>query len=55
MKTMYEGLVAAEARKLAANGITTRRSCAIHQSWEGGLRGYEFARIKVFGAIQSVS
>ncbi|MCF7776571.1 alpha-D-ribose 1-methylphosphonate 5-triphosphate diphosphatase [Sulfitobacter sp. M220] len=52
MKTMYEGLVAAEA-ELAANGITTS-VLAQFISWEGGLRGYEFAD-QVFGAIQSVS
>ena len=52
MKTMYEGLVAAEA-ELAANGITTA-VLAQFISWEGGLRGYEFAD-QVFGAIQSVS
>ncbi|WP_138922734.1 alpha-D-ribose 1-methylphosphonate 5-triphosphate diphosphatase [Sulfitobacter sp. BSw21498] len=52
MKTMHEGLVAAEA-ELAANGITTA-VLAQFISWEGGLRGYEFAD-QVFGAIQSVS
>ena len=52
MKTMQEGLVAAEA-ELAANGITTA-VLAQFISWEGGLRGYEFAE-QVFGAIQQVS
>ncbi|QLL43432.1 alpha-D-ribose 1-methylphosphonate 5-triphosphate diphosphatase [Sulfitobacter pontiacus] len=52
MKTMHEGLVAAEA-ELAANGITTA-VLAQFISWEGGLRGYEFAE-QVFGAIQQVS
>ena len=52
MKTMQEGLVAAEA-ELAANGITTA-VLAQFISWEGGLRGYAFAE-QVFGAIQQVS
>jgi len=52
MKTMQEGLVAAEA-ELAANGITTAVLAQLI-SWEGGLRGYEFAE-QVFGAIQQVS
>ena len=52
MKTMQEGLVAAEA-ELAANGITTA-VLAQFISWEGGLRGYEFAE-QVFGAILQVS
>ena len=52
MKTMQEGLVAAEA-ELAANGIPTA-VLAQFISWEGGLRGYEFAE-QVFGAIQQVS
>lgn len=52
MKTMQEGLVAAEA-ELAANGITTA-VLAQFISWEGGLRGYAFAE-QVFGAIQHVS
>lgn len=52
MKTMQEGLVAAEA-ELAANGITTA-VLAQFISWEGGLRGYEFAE-QVFCAIQQVS
>lgn len=52
MKTMQEGLVATEA-ELAANGITTA-VLAQFISWEGGLRGYEFAE-QVFCAIQQVS
>lgn len=44
-----EGLVAAEA-ELAANGITTA-VLAQFLSWEGGLRGAEFAA-QVFGAIR---
>ena len=41
MKQMAEGIVAAEA-ELAANGITTG-VLAQFLSWEGGLRGVEFA------------
>ena len=41
MKQMAEGIVAAEA-ELAANGITTG-VMAQFLSWEGGLRGVEFA------------
>jgi len=48
MKTMSEGLVAAEA-ELAANGITTA-VLAQFVSWEGGLRGPEFAE-QVFAAM----
>ena len=49
MKQIDEGLIAAEA-ELAANGITTA-VLAQFVSWEGGLRGPEFAA-KVFGAIR---
>ena len=52
MKTLSEGLVAAEA-ELAANGITTA-VLAQFVSWEGGLRGLEFAD-QVFHAIRKVS
>jgi alpha-D-ribose 1-methylphosphonate 5-triphosphate diphosphatase len=52
MKTLSEGLVAAEA-ELAANGITTA-VLAQFVSWEGGLRGPEFAD-QVFQAIKAVS
>ena len=52
MKTLSEGLVAAEA-ELAANGITTA-VLAQFVSWEGGLRGIEFAD-QVFRAIRKVS
>lgn len=48
MKQMADGLVAAEA-ELAANGITTAY-LAQFVSWEGGLRGLEFAD-QVFRAI----
>ena len=41
MKQMDEGLIAAEA-ELAANGITTG-VLAQFVSWEGGLRGMDFA------------
>ena len=49
MKQMAEGLVAAEA-ELAANGITTG-VLAQFISWEGGVRGAEFAD-EVFCAIR---
>lgn len=49
MKQMSEGIVASEA-ELAANGITTA-VLAQFVSWEGGLRGLEFAD-QVFGAIR---
>lgn len=49
MKTLSEGLVAAEA-ELAANGITTA-VLAQFVSWEGGLRGPEFAK-QVFEAMR---
>lgn len=52
MKQMAEGLIAAEA-ELAANGITTG-VLAQFVSWEGGLRGEEFAH-QVFGAIRDTS
>jgi alpha-D-ribose 1-methylphosphonate 5-triphosphate diphosphatase len=51
MKQMGEGLRAAEA-ELAANGITTG-VLAQFVSWEGGLRGLEFAD-QVFAAIAQV-
>lgn len=41
MKVMEEGLIAAES-ELAANGITTAVLAQFH-SWEGGVRGPEFA------------
>ena len=52
MKTLSEGLVAAEA-ELAANGITTA-VLAQFVSWEGGLRGPEFAK-QVFDAMRSTA
>lgn len=52
MKQMAEGLVAAEA-ELAANGITTG-VLAQFVSWEGGLRGLDFAD-QVFGAIRDTT
>lgn len=51
MKQMGEGIIAAEA-ELAANGITTAVMAQFH-SWEGGLRGPEFAD-QVFRAIAEV-
>ncbi|MEX0366129.1 MAG: alpha-D-ribose 1-methylphosphonate 5-triphosphate diphosphatase [Ruegeria sp.] len=51
MKQMNEGIIATEA-ELAANGITTA-VLAQFQSWEGGLRGPEFAA-QVFDAIAAV-
>ena len=51
MKDIERGLVACEA-ELAANGIAT--AClAQFVSWEGGLRGPEFAE-EVFGGVQAV-
>lgn len=52
MKTLSEGLVAAEA-ELAANGITTA-VLAQFVSWEGGLRGPEFAE-QVFDAMRTTA
>lgn len=52
MKQMAEGLIAAEA-ELAANGITTG-VLAQFVSWEGGLRGMDFAD-QVFGAIRDTA
>lgn len=52
MKTMSEGLVAAEA-ELAANGITTA-VLAQFISWEGGLRGPDFAA-QVFETMKTVA
>ncbi len=49
MKQMDAGLVATEA-ELAANGITTAM-LAQFVSWEGGMRGLEFAE-RVFDAIR---
>lgn len=46
------GLLAAEA-EIAANGITTA-VLAQFLSWEGGLRGAEFAR-RVFGALRDLA
>ena len=51
MKQLGEGLVAVEA-ELAANGITTG-VLAQFISWEGGLRGYDFAD-QVFSAMRDV-
>ncbi|MFW8635209.1 alpha-D-ribose 1-methylphosphonate 5-triphosphate diphosphatase [Cribrihabitans pelagius] len=51
MKQMEEGVAAAEA-ELAANGITTAVLAQFY-SWEGGLRGPEFAA-QVFSAIRDV-
>ncbi|WP_299503969.1 alpha-D-ribose 1-methylphosphonate 5-triphosphate diphosphatase [uncultured Roseobacter sp.] len=52
MKEMAEGIVATEA-ELAANGITTA-VLAQFVSWEGGLRGPEFAD-QVFTAIRDTA
>lgn len=52
MKQMAEGLIAAEA-EFAANGITTA-VLAQFVSWEGGLRGPEFAA-SVFDAIRQTA
>ena len=51
MKQMHDGLRAAEA-ELAANGITTG-VFAQFLSWEGGVRGPEFAD-QVFAALKDV-
>ncbi|MDU9005683.1 alpha-D-ribose 1-methylphosphonate 5-triphosphate diphosphatase [Sedimentitalea todarodis] len=51
MKEMVEGVVSAEA-ELAANGVTTGVMAQFF-SWEGGLRGPEFAA-RVFAAIRDV-
>ncbi|WP_299981985.1 alpha-D-ribose 1-methylphosphonate 5-triphosphate diphosphatase [uncultured Ruegeria sp.] len=51
MKQMAEGILSVEA-ELAANGITTAVLAQFH-SWEGGVRGPEFAG-QVFEAITSV-
>ncbi|NOC43750.1 alpha-D-ribose 1-methylphosphonate 5-triphosphate diphosphatase [Ruegeria sp. HKCCD7559] len=51
MKQMNEGILAAEA-ELAANGITTAVLAQFY-SWEGGVRGPEFAA-QVFRAIAAV-
>lgn len=51
MTDMDEGIAAAAA-EVAANGITTAVLAQFH-SWEGGLRGAEFAA-QVFGAIARV-
>ena len=52
MKQLSEGLVAAEA-ELAANGMTTA-VLAQFVSWEGGLRGLEFAD-QVFSGIRDTA
>ncbi len=52
MKQMNEGLVATEA-ELAANGITTA-VLAQFVSWEGGLRGLDFAD-QVFTALRETA
>ena len=52
MKDMAEGLVAVEA-ELAANGITTA-TLAQFISWEGGVRGLEFAE-QVFSHLRDVA
>ena len=52
MKQMAEGLIAVEA-ELAANGITTA-TLAQFVSWEGGVRGYEFAE-QVFSHLRDVA
>lgn len=52
MKQMAEGLIAVEA-ELAANGITTA-TLAQFVSWEGGVRGYEFAE-QVFSHLRDVT
>ncbi len=51
MKDLDQGLLATEA-ELAANGITTA-TLAQFYSWEGGMRGAEFAE-RVFTALQEV-
>jgi len=51
MKQMEEGILSVEA-ELAANGITTAVLAQFH-SWEGGVRGPEFAG-QVFDAIAAV-
>ncbi|UWR02054.1 alpha-D-ribose 1-methylphosphonate 5-triphosphate diphosphatase [Ruegeria conchae] len=51
MKQMAEGILSVEA-ELAANGITTAVLAQFH-SWEGGVRGPEFAG-QVFEAISAV-
>ncbi|KEJ88831.1 alpha-D-ribose 1-methylphosphonate 5-triphosphate diphosphatase [Sulfitobacter donghicola] len=52
MKDMAEGLIAVEA-ELAANGITTA-TLAQFISWEGGVRGLEFAE-EVFSHLRDVA
>lgn len=52
MKQMAEGLVAVEA-ELAANGITTA-TLAQFVSWEGGVRGLEFAE-QVFSHLRDTA
>src|SRR6056297_3457717 len=51
MKDVDEGLVAAEA-ELAANGITSAVLAQFY-SWEGGMRGPDFAA-RVFAALDAV-
>jgi alpha-D-ribose 1-methylphosphonate 5-triphosphate diphosphatase len=52
MKELADGLIATEA-ELAANGITTA-VLAQFVSWEGGLRGLDFAD-QVFGALRDTA
>ena len=51
MKNMGQGLIAAEA-ELAANGITTAVLAQFY-SWEGGMRGPDFAE-RVFTGLEEV-
>src|SRR6056297_198475 len=51
MKDLDQGLIAAEA-ELAANGITTAVLAQFY-SWEGGMRGPDFAA-RVFAALDAV-
>ncbi|WP_417729009.1 alpha-D-ribose 1-methylphosphonate 5-triphosphate diphosphatase [Roseovarius sp.] len=51
MKDLDQGMIAAEA-ELAANGITTAVLAQFY-SWEGGMRGAEFAE-RVFDAMRQV-
>ncbi|WP_371226721.1 alpha-D-ribose 1-methylphosphonate 5-triphosphate diphosphatase [Roseovarius sp. 2305UL8-3] len=52
MKDLGQGLIAAEA-ELAANGITTAVLAQFY-SWEGGMRGAEFAE-RVFASLTQVA
>lgn len=51
MKDVDQGLIAAEA-EIASNGITTA-TLAQFYSWEGGMRGAEFAK-RVFAGLEHV-